>query len=131
MKPFVTISTQKIRSLIATAVLTALVSGLIGFAQPAHAATELSMWTYYGDTGPAAKCLAKSADDWAKTQSDYTLKIRNIPFSSFNQEVTTAIASNVTPDILVVDNPDHARYASIGAFADITDKVKAWGQGDK
>jgi multiple sugar transport system substrate-binding protein len=53
------------------------------------------------------------------------------PFSNFNQEVTTAIASNATPDILVVDNPDHARYASIGAFADITDKVKEWGQSDK
>jgi multiple sugar transport system substrate-binding protein len=131
MKPFLTISNQFARSLISLTAAAAIVAGLFGMAAPAAAATELTMWTYYGDTGPAAVCLAKSADDWAKTQSNFTLKIRNIPFSSFNQEVTTAIASNVTPDILVVDNPDHARYASIGAFADITDKVKAWGQADK
>jgi multiple sugar transport system substrate-binding protein len=131
MKTFITIPTRFARSLVAVSAVTAIVAGLLSVAAPVGAATELAMWTYLGDTGPAATCLAKAADDWAKSQSNFTMNIRHIPFSSFNQEVTTAIASGVTPDILVVDNPDHARYASIGAFADITDKVKAWGQGDK
>jgi multiple sugar transport system substrate-binding protein len=105
--------------------------GLTGSIKPAYAATTIELWAYYGDAGTAAQCLLKSADDWAKSQSEYTLKIRNLPFSQFNQLVTQAIASNSVPDIIVVDNPDHARFASIGALADLTDKVKEWGQADK
>jgi len=124
-------TTQIVRSLIIVTLMIACVVGLAGTAQPAHAATAITLWTYYGDTGPAAACLAKSAKDWAAAQNNYTLDISNKPFSQFNQLVTTAIASNSTPDILVVDNPDNARYASTGALADLTDKVTAWGQGDK
>jgi len=111
--------------------LLVMVVGQLLFVRPAAAATELELWTYYGDTGPAADCMNKSTADFAKAQDKYTVKIRNIPFSSFNQEVTTGIASNTIPDILIIDNPDSARYASIGALADLTDKIKEWGQGDK
>ena len=103
----------------------------VGQVRPAHAATAISLLTYYGDTGPAAGCLKQSGDDWAKSQSDYTLSIQNVPFSQFNQILTQGIASNTTPDIIVVDNPDHARYSSAGALADLTDRIKAWGQADK
>ncbi|MEP7288584.1 MAG: sugar ABC transporter substrate-binding protein [Chloroflexota bacterium] len=112
-------------------VLFALTIGQLASVHRAAAATELELWTYYGDTGPAADCMNKSTADFAKAQDKYTVKIRNIPFSSFNQELTTGIASNTTPDIIIVDNPDSARYASIGALADLTGKVKEWGQADK
>lgn len=124
-------SLRFIRPTIIVTLIAVTIFGLVAHLQPVHAAATVELWTYYGDTGPAAKCMAKSADDWAKSQSDYTLKIRNLPFSQFNQLVTQAIASNSLPDILVVDNPDNARYSSIGALADLTDKVQAWGQGDK
>jgi multiple sugar transport system substrate-binding protein len=45
--------------------------------------------------------------------------------------VTTAIAAGATPDLMIVDNPDNARYAAAGALADLTDKVEEWGQGDQ
>ena len=32
---------------------------------------------------------------------------------------------------MIVDNPDNARYAAAGALADLTEKVKAWGQEDQ
>jgi multiple sugar transport system substrate-binding protein len=89
------------------------------------------LWTYYGDTGPAAACLKTAGDDFNAAQNKYQLTIRNIPFSQFNQEVTTAIAAGATPDLMIVDNPDNARYASAGALADLTEKVKAWGQEDQ
>ncbi len=122
---------KTMRTRIGVIAMIACVAGLVGVVRPARAATTITLWTYYGDTGPAATCLATSAQDFAKSQSQYTLDISNKPFSQFNQLVTTAIASNSTPDILVVDNPDNARYASTGALADLTDRVKAWGQGDK
>jgi multiple sugar transport system substrate-binding protein len=95
------------------------------------AATEVDMWTYYGDTGPAAACVNTAAADYNAAQSKYALKIRNLAFTDFNQQVTTAIAAGATPDLMIVDNPDNARYAAAGALADLTDKVKAWGQADQ
>jgi multiple sugar transport system substrate-binding protein len=118
------------RSIVLSLLLTCIV-GLTSNIQLVRAATTIELWTYYGDAGTVAQCVNKSADDWAKSQSGYTLKIRNLPFSQFNQLVTQAIASNSTPDILIVDNPDHARFASIGALTDLTDKVKEWGQAEK
>jgi multiple sugar transport system substrate-binding protein len=97
----------------------------------AAVAKEVSLWTYYGDTGPAAPCVKAAGDDFNAAQSAYVLKIRNLAFTDFNQQITTAIAANATPDLMIVDNPDHARYAAAGALADLTDKVKAWGQGDQ
>ena len=93
------------------------------------AAAEVNLWTYYGDTGPAAACVKTAAADYNASQSKYVLKIRNLAFTDFNQQVTTAIAAGATPDLMIVDNPDNARYAAAGALADLTDKVKAWGQG--
>jgi multiple sugar transport system substrate-binding protein len=91
----------------------------------------VTLWTYYGDTGPAAACVKTAADDFNAAQKKYQLTIRNIPFSQFNQEVTTAIAAGATPDLMIVDNPDNARYASAGVLADLTEKVEAWGEGDQ
>jgi len=92
---------------------------------------EVNLWTYYGDTGPAAACVKTAAEDFNAAQTDYALKIRNLAFTDFNQQVTTAIAAGDTPDLMIVDNPDHARYAAAGALADITSYVKTWGQGDQ
>jgi multiple sugar transport system substrate-binding protein len=113
-----------------TAVPATAVPATVAPAAPA-AGAEVDMWTYYGDTGPAAACVNTAAKDYNASQSKYVLKIRNLAFTDFNQQVTTAIAAGATPDLMIVDNPDHARYAAAGALADITDKVKAWGQGDQ
>jgi multiple sugar transport system substrate-binding protein len=95
------------------------------------APAEVNLWTYYGDTGPAAACVKTAAEDFNAAQKDYVLKIRNLAFTDFNQQVTTAIASGDTPDLMIVDNPDNARYAAAGALADISAYVKEWGQGDQ
>jgi multiple sugar transport system substrate-binding protein len=100
-------------------------------ATQAAAALEVNIWTYYGDTGPAAACVKTAATDYNAAQSKYVLKIRNLAFTDFNQQITTAIAAGATPDLMIVDNPDNARYAAAGALADLTDKVKAWGQADQ
>lgn len=100
-------------------------------ASSGSSAAEVNLWTYYGDTGPAAACVKSAADDYNAAQSKYALKIRNLAFTDFNQQVTTAIAAGATPDLMIVDNPDNARYAAAGALADLTDKVKAWGEGDQ
>jgi multiple sugar transport system substrate-binding protein len=98
---------------------------------PGNGGKTVTLWTYYGDTGPAAVCVQKAANDFNAAQNAYRLAIRNIPFSQFNQEVTTAIAAGVAPDMMIVDNPDNARYAAAGVLADLTEKIDAWGQGNQ
>jgi len=100
--------------------------------QPAsNGGAEVNLWTYYGDTGPAAACVKQAATDYNAHQSAYNLTIRNLAFSDFNQQVTTAIAAGTTPDLMIVDNPDNAKYAAAGALLDLTPKVQAWGQADQ
>ena len=98
---------------------------------PAAAALPVELWTYYGDTGPAAACVKTAAEDFNASQSKYVLNIRNLAFTDFNQQLTTAIAAGETPDLIIVDNPDNARYAAAGALQDLTAYVKEWGQGDQ
>jgi multiple sugar transport system substrate-binding protein len=92
---------------------------------------EVNMWTYYGDTGAAAGCVKTASEDFNASQTKYVMKVRNIAFTDFNQILTTAIAAGDTPDVAIFDNPDVAKYAAAGALADITDKVKAWGEEDQ
>ena len=61
----------------------------------------------------------------------YEVKIRNLAFSDFNQQVATAIAGGTTPDLMIVDNPDNARFAASGALADLTLEGQEWGQADQ
>lgn len=99
--------------------------------EPSTAALPVELWTYYGDTGPAAACVKTAADDFNAAQSQYVLNIRNLAFTDFNQQLTTAIAAGETPDLIIVDNPDNARYAAAGALQDLTAYVKEWGQADQ
>ena len=99
--------------------------------EPPAAALPVELWTYYGDTGPAAACVKTAAEDFNAAQSQYVLNIRNLAFTDFNQQLTTAIAAGETPDLIIVDNPDNARYAAAGALEDLTAYVKEWGQADQ
>lgn len=99
--------------------------------QPSAAALPVELWTYYGDTGPAAACVKTAAEDFNAGQSQYVLNIRNLAFTDFNQQLTTAIAASETPDLIIVDNPDNARYAAAGALKDLTTYVNEWGQADQ
>ena len=98
---------------------------------PAAEALPVELWTYYGDTGPAAACVKTAAEDFNAAQSQYVLNIRNLAFTDFNQQLTTAIAAESTPDLIIVDNPDNARYAAAGALEDLSAYVQEWGQGDQ
>jgi multiple sugar transport system substrate-binding protein len=99
--------------------------------EPPAAVLPVELWTYYGDTGPAAACVKTAAEDFNAAQSQYVLNIRNLAFTDFNQQLTTAIAAGETPDLIIVDNPDNARYAAAGALEDLTAYVKEWGQADQ
>ena len=48
-----------------------------------------------------------------------------IPFADFKKQLSIG-ASAELPDLVIIDSPDHASYAAMGIFADISDKVSDW-----
>ena len=49
-----------------------------------------------------------------------------IPFADFKKQLSIGAAASELPDIVIIDNPDHASYSAMGIFADITDKLASW-----
>ena len=109
--------------------LSAAVMAALPASSPAQSPAEVNLWTYYGDTGSGAACVKTAADDYNASQSTYEVKIRNLAFTDFNQQVATAIAGGTTPDLMIVDNPDNARFAASGALADLTVEGRGMGPG--
>jgi multiple sugar transport system substrate-binding protein len=60
-----------------------------------------------------------------EAQRVYRVEQRLIPYVQINPELIRAIATGSPPDIIVINDPDVASYASQGQFTDLTDRVAA------
>lgn len=87
-------------------------------------AKKLKLWFYYEGKDRFDKISALT-QGFNKTQSSITLTPEYVPFDQFKKRLSMGMAASDLPDIVIIDNPDHAAYAKMGLFADITDKVKA------
>jgi len=56
-------------------------------------------------------------------QTAYQIEPRLIPYVQINPELIRAIATGSPPDLVVINDPDVAGYASQGQLTDITDRV--------
>lgn len=45
-----------------------------------------------------------------------------MPFADFKKQLSIGATADVLPDIVIIDSPDHASYAAMGIFADVTGK---------
>jgi multiple sugar transport system substrate-binding protein len=52
-------------------------------------------------------------------------------FGDIRQQLLVGSIAGNTPDIVLVDNPDHQALAAAGVLADITEYVEEWGQADQ
>ncbi|MFC5529864.1 ABC transporter substrate-binding protein [Cohnella yongneupensis] len=91
---------------------------------------KLTLWFYFE---------GKSQFDIIKGLTDgFTAKNPNIevepvyiPFADFKKRLSVGLAAADLPDIVIIDNPDHAAYAAMGLFADITDQIADWTDKDQ
>ena len=85
----------------------------------------VTIWNYW-ENAIQQKTLAQVCSDFNGSQSNIQVVTKYIPFADFKKQLSIGAAAAVLPDIVIIDNPDHASYSSMGIFADITDKLANW-----
>lgn len=85
-------------------------------------AQEVELW-YYWETEGHQIALQGAIDDYNASQSDYSVVAKYVPFADFKKQLSIGAVASELPDMVIIDSPDHASYASMGIFADLTDKV--------
>jgi multiple sugar transport system substrate-binding protein len=105
-------------SLMAGALALASVSGL-ALAARAQDEVTITIWSLDKPEQPAFN-LAKEFDE---KEPGIKVEYRLIQFDDVVSEAMRAYSTGQAPDIIAIDNPDHALFASRGAFLDLTDRI--------
>ncbi|MFC0012448.1 ABC transporter substrate-binding protein [Devosia nitrariae] len=79
----------------------------------------ITVWSLDDENQPALNL----AREFSEMDNGITVEYRQIQFDDVVSESMRAFATGQAPDIIAVDNPEHALFASRGAFLDITDMV--------
>lgn len=81
----------------------------------------ITIWSLDDANQPALN-LAREFDE---LEPGIKVEYREIQFDDVVAESMRAFATGQAPDIIAIDNPEHALFAARGAFLDITDRVAA------
>ena len=81
----------------------------------------ITIWSLDDENQPAFNL----ANEFSEMDNGITVDYRLIQFDNVVTESMRAYATGQAPDIIAVDNPEHALFAARGAFLDITDMVAA------
>lgn len=92
---------------------------------PPAEATKVDIW-YYWETEKHQQTLDTVIKDYNESQDAVEVSAKYIPFADFKKQLSIGASASELPDLVIIDSPDHASYAAMGIFADITDKVKDW-----
>ncbi|MFD1716065.1 ABC transporter substrate-binding protein [Amnibacterium flavum] len=109
-------------SLIAAAALAATVVGLSGCSSSgteAQSGGTISVWARDSQSA----FMNTLADEFNKTHQDLKVEVTLVPAADFVQKFGTAAAGGNAPDVASMDLVYAPYFASVGALADITDKV--------
>lgn len=92
--------------------------------------TKATLW-YYWENKTHQETLASIIKGFNDSQKEVEVTAEYVPFADFKKQLSIGLAASKLPDIVIIDNPDHAAYAKMGLFADITDKIKDWKDKDQ
>jgi multiple sugar transport system substrate-binding protein len=91
----------------------------------AQSKKTVTVWNYW-ETPKHQETLARVCRDFNSSQNTIEVVTKYIPFADFKKQLSIGAAASELPDIVIIDNPDHASYSAMGIFADITDKLASW-----
>ena len=86
-----------------------------------EASGDVTIW-YYWETEGHQKALNHIIEEFNGSQENITVEAKYVPFADFKKQLSIGASADELPDLVILDNPDHAAYAAMGIFADITDK---------
>ena len=110
---------KKLVSLLLSAVLACSMLGSAVYAE--EASGDVTIW-YYWETEGHQKALNHIIEEFNGSQDSITVQAKYVPFADFKKQLSIGASADELPDLVILDNPDHAAYAAMGIFADITDK---------
>lgn len=82
----------------------------------------VTLW-YYWETVKHQEILGQEIKKFNESQDQLTVEAKYVPFADFKKQLSIGASAAELPDIVIIDGPDHASYASMGIFADLTGKV--------
>ncbi len=97
------------------ATLAASLTASVAFAED----ITLTMWT---ESSNAPESVF--AQEFSDMDNGIKIDVREVRFDDLVAETLRAFATRTNPDIIAIDNPDHAAFASRGAFLDLTPHVE-------
>ncbi|WP_042391789.1 ABC transporter substrate-binding protein [Streptacidiphilus carbonis] len=92
--------------------------------------TTLTWWDYF--TAPNFQAGMKTLIAGIEANvPGVRIQRRTYPFADLGNALTLAAVSGDLPDIAIIDNVSMNALGGSGLLADLTDRVKTWGQADK
>lgn len=85
------------------------------------AAEDITLWYYWENEGHQ-RALNEMIGTYNSSQDVYAVTAKYVPFADFKKQLSIGASASELPDLVILDSPDHASYASMGIFADITGK---------
>ena len=82
---------------------------------------DVTIW-YYWETEGHQVALDKVITDYNASQDEYEPTAKYVPFADFKKQLSIGASADELPDIAILDSPDHASYAVMDIFADLTGK---------
>lgn len=84
-------------------------------------AEDVTLWYYWENEGHQ-KALNEMITKYNDSQDTYELTAKYVPFADFKKQLSIGASASELPDLVLLDSPDHASYAAMGIFADVTGK---------
>ncbi len=114
---------KKGKRMTALAFAAALAAGTLGGGMTAGAeeTQAVDIW-YYWETEGHQEALNEMIAQYNEQQDVYEVTASYVPFADFKKQLSIGASANELPDLVILDSPDHASYASMGIFADLTGK---------
>ncbi len=92
--------------------------------------TNITLW-YYWETKGHQETLAGIMKGFNESQGEVEVTAEYTPFADFKKQLSIGLAASKLPDLVIIDNPDHAAYSAMGLFADISEYIKDWPDKDQ
>lgn len=82
---------------------------------------DVEIWYYWETEGHQVALNEMIAKYNALGKGTVTAKY--VPFADFKKQLSIGASASELPDMVIIDSPDHASYASMGIFADLTGRA--------